>query len=100
MHIKEFQELMRDLYYERDNKRGMARTFMWLCEEVGELSKSINKIKIDEDKGDIANEFADVFAWLCSLANILDIDLETASLKKYDNRCPKCDSNPCVCEFK
>ncbi|TFF89567.1 MAG: nucleotide pyrophosphohydrolase [Promethearchaeota archaeon] len=100
MHIKEFQELMRSLYYERDKKRGVARTFMWLCEEVGELSKAINRKNADKNKENIGNEFADVFAWLCSLANILEMDLEKYSLKKYDFKCPKCNSNPCICEFK
>ena len=38
------------------------------------------------------DEFADVIAWLASLANLLEIDIEKAALKKYNNRCPKCES--------
>jgi NTP pyrophosphatase (non-canonical NTP hydrolase) len=44
-------------------------------------------------------EFADVIAWLASLANVLNIDLEEEALTKYDNRCPKCRRTPCRCTF-
>jgi NTP pyrophosphatase (non-canonical NTP hydrolase) len=54
------------------------------------------------ESGDIRGlqeEFADVIAWLASLANITGIDLEKAALKKYDNKCPKCGHSPCECTF-
>jgi NTP pyrophosphatase (non-canonical NTP hydrolase) len=51
------------------------------------------------DKKSLENEFADVIAWLASLANITDIDLENAALSKYDNKCPKCEHSPCECTF-
>jgi len=47
----------------------------------------------------LQEEFADVIAWLASLANITGIDLEKAALKKYDNKCPKCGHSPCECTF-
>jgi NTP pyrophosphatase (non-canonical NTP hydrolase) len=100
MQIKEFQKLMADLYYERDKERGIYRTFMWLCEEIGELSKSLNRKDIKENFEDIGSEFADVFAWLCSLANIINLDLEEHSVKKYNYKCPKCKKNPCQCKIK
>jgi len=52
-----------------------------------------------EDRSAIEGEFADVIAWLASLANIVNIDLETAALNKYDKKCPKCGQNPCQCTF-
>lgn len=76
MEIKEFQELIRRKYQKRDRERGTAATFMWFIEEVGELSTALGGN--DETK---AEEFADVFAWLCTLANINDIDLEEACRK-------------------
>ncbi|MHA1752203.1 MAG: MazG nucleotide pyrophosphohydrolase domain-containing protein [Candidatus Helarchaeota archaeon] len=100
MKIKDFQKLMYDLYFERDKKRGISKTFMWLVEEVGELSRAINKIDINKDFSNISEEFADVFAWLCSLANIIGIDLQESSIKKYNQVCPKCKNKPCSCEFK
>ena len=51
---------------------------MWFIEEVGELSTAL----VSNDKENAEEEFADVFAWLCTLANISDIDLEKAC-KKY-----------------
>lgn len=77
MEIKKFQELVRDKYEERDRQRGTAATFMWFVEEVGELATALG----GADSEDKAEEFADVFAWLCTLANINDIDLEEACRK-------------------
>jgi len=93
MHIREFQQLMRRIYLRKDRERGVERTFVWLVEEVGELGRALLK----GDKQAIANEAADVFAWLISLCNLLDIDLEAASLTKYPGVCPRCGRVPCVC---
>ena len=51
------------------------------------------------DKDATEKEFADVIAWLSSLANLLDIDLEQAALNKYPHKCPKCHASPCKCTF-
>ena len=78
MHIAEFQKLIYDKYYKTDSERGLPKTFMWFIEEVGELSTAL----AGNDKVNQQEEFADVLAWLCTLANISDIDLEQA-LEKY-----------------
>ena len=80
MHIKEFQQLIRQKYYQRDRRRGTPATFMWFIEEVGELATALAA----EKQHDKQEEFADVFAWLCTLANINDVDIEEAC-KKYIN---------------
>lgn len=95
MHIHEFQELMRRLYFHRDSERGLTKTYNWLVEEIEELKEALESA----DKKAIENEFADVIAWLASLANIANIDLEKAALAKYDNKCPKCGRMPCQCPF-
>jgi NTP pyrophosphatase (non-canonical NTP hydrolase) len=77
MHISEFQDLISKKYEERDRQRGVARTFMWFIEEVGELSTAL----AGDDQDNKVEEFADVFAWLCTLANITDVDLEKACSK-------------------
>ncbi len=92
--IREFQQLMRALYYERDSKRGVEKTYMWLVQEVGELGRAILK----GDQENIKEEVADVLAWLASLCNVLGIDLEEAALNKYPGVCPKCGSKPCRCQ--
>ena len=77
--IADFQGYIRKKYSRRDRQRGTAATFMWFVEEVGELATALQS-------ADVANqeeEFADVFAWLCTLANIHHIDLARAVQKKY-----------------
>jgi NTP pyrophosphatase (non-canonical NTP hydrolase) len=83
MEIREFQELIARRYKARDQERGVPRTFMWFVEEVGELATAL---ATGTDRANIEEEFADVFAWLCTLANITDIDLETACGKYTDDR--------------
>lgn len=95
MQIHEFQELMKHLYFKRDSERGVVGTFDWLVDEVAELGEELKK----SDREATEKEFADVFAWLSSLANIMNIDLEKAALKKYNYKCPKCKLSPCACTF-
>ena len=80
MTIKDFQELIRVRYEARDLERGTPKTFMWFVEEVGELATAL----AGEDQDNKSEEFADVLAWLCTLANINGVDLEEAC-KKYND---------------
>ncbi len=77
MHITEFQEIISAKYKKRDLERGIPATFMWFIEEVGELATAL----ASKDHQNTQEEFADVFAWLCTLANITDVDLEKACSK-------------------
>lgn len=77
MHIREFQELISKKYEKRDRKRGIPATFMWFIEEIGELATAL----AGDDPKNKEEEFADAFAWLCTLANITDVDLEKACTK-------------------
>jgi len=83
------------IYFHRDSKRGIEGTFDWLVDEVKELGEALKT----DDKEALENEFADVIAWLASLANVTDVDLEKAALNKYDNKCPRCGHSPCQCAF-
>ena len=83
MTIKEFQDFIRQRYYPTDSKRGTPGTFLWFVEEVGELASAL--AGAGADKADKEQEFTDVFAWLCTLANINDVDLEKA-IEKYTVR--------------
>jgi NTP pyrophosphatase (non-canonical NTP hydrolase) len=95
MHITEFQEMMKQLYFQRDSERGVKGTYEWLMDEVKELGEALE----GNDKEATEKEFADVIAWLSSLANIVDVDLEKAALNKYPHKCPKCQHAPCECTF-
>jgi len=94
MQIAEFQKRIEEIYYERDAKRGLAGTHMWFCEEVGELTRALRR----DRKHELEGEFADVLAWLSTLASIAGVDLEEAARKKYGNGCPRCASAPCTCK--
>ena len=95
MSIRELQQLMSQIYLQRDLQRGKEQTFMWLVEEVGELSDSM----LRGDQKQIEEEISDVFAWLASLCNILNVDLERTVLKKYNKVCPRCSKSPCRCSL-
>ena len=93
VHVREAQQLMRDLYGPRDAARGADATLLWLIEEVGELSQAMR----GKGKHTKEEEFADVLAWLASLANVAGVDLERALLAKYPMVCPRCHAKPCAC---
>ena len=93
MQVAEFQKLIEAIYFERDSARGLHGTYMWFAEEVGELTRALRRGHQDELEG----EFADVFAWLATLASIAGIDLEQAARNKYALGCPRCEATPCAC---
>ena len=95
MRISEFQELIEQTYFERDSARGMGGTFMWFVEEVGELATALRQ----KDAAALKGEFADVLAWLCTLASLAGIRMEDAA-DKYANGCPCCERMPCACSKK
>ena len=74
-----FQKHISDRYEKTDRKRGSAKTFLWFIEEIGELATALN----GADRANLEEEFADVLAWLCTLANINDIDLAAVVTRKY-----------------
>ncbi len=93
MRISEFQRRIEAIYFERDSARGLHGTHMWFCEEVGELTRALRRGQEEALEG----EFADVFAWLSTLASMSQVDLEAAVRKKYGEGCPRCRSVPCAC---
>lgn len=95
MKISEAQKRISEIYSHKDKERGVAGTFMYFSEEVGELATALR----EEDKASQASEFADVFAWLMSLASLAEVDLEQAFLEKY-LVCSGCKKNPCTCNTK
>ncbi|MEM9943018.1 MAG: MazG nucleotide pyrophosphohydrolase domain-containing protein [Planctomycetota bacterium] len=106
--IKDFQNLIREMYFEKDVSRGIPATFMWLMEEVGELSTAlrettaeekqrITEAEFDGRRANLQAEFADVLAWLATIANVAEIDLSTAICAKYGSGCPGCSQFVCEC---
>lgn len=91
--LREIQDMMKTLYFERDQERGELGTYNWLKDEVKELGEALS----ENSQKAVEAEFVDVIAWLASLANLKNIDLEKAFLAKYPHSCPKCKSSPCAC---
>ncbi len=84
MRIAEFQQLIRDRYHETDAARGVPGTFLWFTEEIGELAHALGRRERgDGDEANLEEEFADVLAWLTTLANVTGVDLERAIERKY-----------------
>jgi NTP pyrophosphatase (non-canonical NTP hydrolase) len=91
--LAELQRLIRTMYMEKDVARGIDGTFMWLLEEVGELASALRKGTPEEQ----SREFADVLAWLATIANVAGVDLGAAVTQKYGSGCPGCGRLVCEC---
>lgn len=88
--FRDFQALIRERYYKTDAARGTPGTFMWFVEELGELATALQnnapgKTPTPAERANLDEEFADVIAWLTTLANINGVDLE-AALAKYTTK--------------
>ncbi len=92
--LRDFQELIHRMYYEKDVRRGVDGTFMWLMEEIGELAAALRS----GDREGAVEEFADVLAWLTTIANVMEIDLAEAVGRKYGAGCPGCGRYVCSCD--
>ena len=93
MTLREVQDLIRAMYHEKDATRGVEGTFMWLTEEIGELATALRSGTHEEQ----ALEFADVLAWLVTIANVVGVDLDDAVRRKYGTGCPGCGQFICTC---
>ena len=95
MDLKALQQLIETMYSAKDRKRGATGTFIWLMEEVGELAAAVREGTFAEKEA----EFADVLAWLVTLANVEGVDLDRA-MRKYAEGCPGCGQMVCRCDQK
>lgn len=90
--IAGFQRAVEAAYLARDRRRGLAGTFVWFTEEVGELARAVKK----GERANLLEEFGDVLAWLSSLASLAGVDLAEAAAA-YAAGCPACHRAPCTC---
>jgi NTP pyrophosphatase (non-canonical NTP hydrolase) len=90
--LAQLQDVIERTYGDRDRARGVPSTVAWLAEELGELAQAVRK----GDRADQVHEFADVLAWVASLANQMGIDL-TEAVDRYADGCPRCGGVPCRC---
>ena len=92
--LSDFQQLIHKMYFDKDAARGIDGTFMWLMEEVGELAGALRS-GCQQEK---MEEFADVLAWLTTIANVAGVDLSEAVTRKYGDGCPGCQHFVCRCD--
>jgi NTP pyrophosphatase (non-canonical NTP hydrolase) len=97
VNLRDFQSLIHKMYYQKDLQRGIPGTFMWLMEEIGELASALQS---GNDRENLEEEFADVLAWLTTIANVAQIDLAQAIHKKYGVGCPGCGLLVCTCAIE
>ena len=95
MDIEGFQKLIEEMYLGKDAKRGLPKTFMWFTEEVGELSRALR----EDNREELKKEFADVLAWLFTLASVSGIMMEEP-ITKYTAGYPVCKQIPPACVQK
>ena len=96
MDLRAFQTRLAATYGDKDRGRGVAGTFMYFMEEVGELAEALR----EPERHDLRGEFADCLAWLTSLAHLSGVDLASAAAEKYGAVCTECGKSPCGCESK
>ena len=92
MDLAHLQDVIERTYGERDRAGHTALPVAWLAEEVGELAQAVRK----GSQAEREHEFADVLAWVASLANQVGVDLSDA-VQRYATGCPRCGASPCTC---
>ena len=95
VNLRRFQEVIDRTYGQKDAERGVAGTFVWFVEEVGELARALKHKHAD--RANLQEEFSDVLAWLTTLASLSGIDMQAAA-RRYMDGCPRCHEAPCTCE--
>ena len=93
--IGQFQKHIADRYEKHDRARGTPGTWLHFSEEIGELARALAR---NDNKKSLEDEFADVLAWLATIANVAGIDLEQAVFEKYGRGCPGCGQLVCRCD--
>ena len=94
MDLRELQDVIERTFGDRDRARGIPASVAWLAEETGELAQAVRKGSHEQR----VHEFADVIAWVASLANQTGVDL-TEAIERYATGCPRCAAIPCACSF-
>ena len=97
MDINDMIERVRQFHEKHDfaNNNGSDMKFRMclMMEEVGELASALR----GDDRENLAEEFADVIAWLTTIANVAGVDLNAALVNKYGRGCPGCGRLVCGC---
>ena len=91
--LAKWQRLFERIYGNVNKVAGREKIWLHLLEEIGDVSKAQRRKRMKT----IKEELADVFAWLCSLSNLLGIDLDEIVSKTYPGKCDVCKKTTCIC---
>ena len=94
--LADLQRFVAEMVIERGfSNKTLIQEALMMGEEVGELFKAIRKaenmgIDTNSKVGTAAEELADIFFYLCNIANKMDVDLEEAiRMKEEKNKTRK-----------
>lgn len=88
-----WQEMFKSIYGRVNAIAGREKCWLHLHEELGEVSRAFRL----KERRNLGDEIADAFAWLVAFCNNSRIDLESAVLGQYQNRCDVCKREECRC---
>jgi NTP pyrophosphatase (non-canonical NTP hydrolase) len=101
--ITQWRRHLRKIYGQANHENGIEFAVFRLQEELNEISeiefitRFANDISVEEFREKISREFADAFAWIFGIANILDVELDGRAKVWAFKDCPDCETNPCNC---
>lgn len=101
--VKEWCGHLDAVYGKKNRERGINYAHSRLSEEVGEVvSAQLIEVydqrhTLTEVRQTVSREFADVFAWIFSIAGILEIDLDSVLEDRYPKVHHRCGQRPCNC---
>lgn len=109
--LLEWVGMFAHIYHDINKNTGRLQMLGHFMEELGEVCEIIRfHLTLDEDlerwnvtlsRTDIEKllpqEFADLFAWLCGLANSMGIEIDAFMKDIYQPNCPECAKPVCEC---
>ena len=76
----------------------MGRLYAEITEAITHTMRmTVSDDRVDLIERGLALELCDVFAWACSMASMINLNVEQATLDHYAKCCPECFDMPCTC---
>ncbi len=98
--LRTWQQYLYSLYGPANAQKGIWFVTTRLAVETNELVAEEDKIRVsapDDIRHNYALEIADTMAWTMAAANLLGVDVQTATLLRFGLACPGCLVSPCQC---
>jgi hypothetical protein len=95
--MADYKELLRRAVEALPENNGAARRAVYEKARAA-LVGQLRAINGRTSRENLRHEFADVLAWLTTLASIANVDLQEATVERYGKGCPKCQAIPCKCD--